>query len=99
MGPGPRAWAPKGLGPGGRGHYFFFKGILAPPCVLCRGIVLCAGVKVLCAGVKVLCAGVKVLSAGVKVLCARAKSYVQGQTLVTLFFYGVDALWRERSVT
>ena len=39
-------------------------------CLMCRGLVLCAGVKVLCAGVQDLCAGVQVLCAGVKVLCA-----------------------------
>ena len=87
MGPGPRARALKGLGPGGRGHYFFLKTILDPPCVMCRGLVLCAGVKVLCAGVKVLCAGVKFLCAEVKVLCAGAK------------FSKSVFLWRERSMT
>ena len=42
-------------------------------CLMCRGLVLCAGVKVLCAGIQVLCAGVKVLCAGIQVLCSGSK--------------------------
>ncbi len=47
-------------------------------CLMCRGLVLCAGVKVLCAGVKVLCAGIKVLCAGIQVLCAGVKVLCAG---------------------
>ena len=45
----------------------------ADTCLMCRGLVLCAGVKVLCAGVQVLRAGVQVLCAGIQVLCAGSK--------------------------
>ena len=69
MGPGPRARALKGLGPEDRGHYFLFKTILALPCVLCRGLVFCAGVLSYVQG--------SCLMFSSKVLCSDLKSSVQ----------------------
>ena len=65
--PGPRAWALKGLGPGGPGHLVFLKPILAPPCVLAGALSYVQGSCLMCRG---------------KVLCEEAKSYVKRRNLM-----------------
>ena len=81
-------------------------------CLMCRGLVLCAGVLSYVQGSKSYVQGSKSYVQGSKSDVQGSKSYVQGsqsyvqgsksyvqrQTLVTLFFYGVNALWRERSM-